>query len=429
MASPAKSVHRPRIVFLTREPVLHQQGGSTTYALGLLELLRTHARVTLVSTAAYSRSPRLFFKLRVPPPEGLRLRFPGYLRVGPLYVSPFRLKAWARAASRWEQGRGGPHILSAVAKQIFGHRLYTDAWDLTEPTAAERRVAVREIAAAKASSVIANYCFWGPFLGEGRLAARRTAILMHDLISARVQRFQEAGLALDCPPLSAAKEMRWLSGAQTVLAAQGREAEEIRPHVTARTLVAPITLRPRALDASQLVAHRCLFVGSNIQPNRTALAFLLEQVWPQVRAAVPGATLAIAGTVCQGLSEHGSAEALRASGIDALGPVPSLEHEYARAAVCLVPLLVGSGIKIKLLEALGYGKAVVSTSIGIQGLEAWAEQTITVADSADGFAAGICRLLRDEQERRTRETAALRLAEEHFGMTRALDPEFAAAIL
>ncbi len=429
MPRTAQTKRRPRVVFLTREPVLHQRGGSTTYALGLLELLRNHAKVTLVCTAAFSRSPRLFFRLETPPPEGIKLRFPGYLRFGQLYLCPFRLKAWLRAACRWEQGRGGPAVFTRMCNGIFGDRLFTNAWDLTAPTAAERSVALREIGVARASTVIANYCFWGSFLGDGRLAARRTAILMHDLLSARIQRFEAAGLPLDCPHLSPSREMRWLSGAHTVLAAQAREAEHIRPQVSSRVLVAPITLRPRALDAGRLRGGRCLFVGSNIQPNRVGLAFLLKEVWPLVRAAVPSATLAIAGTVCSTLGDCGDEATLRAAGVEPLGLVPSLEEEYARAAVCLVPLLVGSGIKIKLLEALGFGKAIVSTSIGIQGLEAWANDAMIIADGAEAFAAGIQCLLLNETVREHRERAALRLAGEHFGPERTLDPEFAAAVL
>ncbi len=429
MARSVQSVRRPRVVFLTREPVLHQQGGSTTYALGLLDLLRQHARVTLVSTVAYSRSPRLFFRLRTPPPEGVRLRFPGYWRLGPFYLCPFRPKAWARALARWEQGHGGRQLLLPILRKIFGDRLYTNAWDLTAPTQAERRVAVREIAAAQASSVLANYCFWGPFLGEGRLGARRTAILMHDLLSARIQRFQEAGIPLDCPHLSADREMRWLSGAHTVLAAQESEAETIRYQVKSRVLVAPVTLRPRALPAEQMVAGRCLFIGSNIQPNRTGLAFLLREVWPLVRAAAPGATLAVAGTVCQTLPGFGTEDGLRALGVQGLGLVDSLEGEYTRAAVCLVPLLIGSGIKIKLLEALAFGKAIVSTSVGVQGLEGWAGETVLVADPAPDFAEAITCLLTQDDLRRGRERSALQLAEKHFGLSRPLDPEFAAALL
>ena len=251
---------------------------------------------------------------------------------------------------------------------------------------------------------------------------------MHDLLSARVHRFLEAGLPLDCPPIETAEEMRWLSGAGTVLAAQEREAETIRPKVSSPVLVTPVALTPRSLVRDQEIAGRCLFVGSNIPPNQTGLAFLLDFIWPQVRSAVPGATLAIAGTIGQKLGQWNEAQ-LASWGIEKLGVVPSLENEYARAAVCLVPLLVGSGIKIKLLEALAFGKAIVSTPIGIQGLETWAPEAMEVAGDAATFAAAIIRLLTNPPQRRTREAAALRLTEQHFGASRPLDPAFVAALL
>ena len=414
----------PRVLFLTREPVVHQRGGSTTYVLGLLELLRAHgAKVTLVATSAYSRSPRLFFRV-IEDARGIALRFPGYLRVGGLYVCPFRLKAWARALARVAARKVWLRGVSAALERMFAGGLYTGAWDLTVPTPLESEAAVRAAEATGATVVIANYCFWGPLFADGRLGKRRTAILMHDLLSARVQRFREAGLPLDSPAISEAEEMRWLSAAESVLAAQESEAKLIRPRVSSRVLVMPITLRPKALDPERVVPGRCLFVGSNILPNQTGLHFLLESVWPRVRAEVPGATLAVAGTVGESLGEGG----LQALGVDLLGVVESLEEEYARAAVCVVPLLVGTGIKIKLVEALGFGKAVVSTRVGVEGLEPWASQGVEIADDGEAFAAAIVRLLNDERLRHQRETAALQMAEEHFHAG-VLNPEFVWAVL
>ena len=434
MARSAQRSAPARIVFLTRDPVVHQQGGSTTYALGLLDILRAQgAEVTLVATTAYSRSPRLFFRLAASAPEGVHLRFPGYLRLGHYFVCPFRPKAWVRMFSRLAARRSWLRPVQAALEKLFGDRLFTGAWDLNPPTAAESRIAIRETKRAQATAVVANYCVWGPLLAEKKLATRRTAILMHDLLSARVERFRAAGLPLDCPPITEAEEMRWLSGADMVLAAQEREAEMIRPLVSGKVLVTPVVLRARDLGQARVEPGRCLFVGSNILPNQTGLRFLLESVWPRVRVEVPGATLAVAGTVGNALKEllgDGSEPVdLAKFGVERLGVVPSLEAEYARASICVVPLLLGTGIKIKLLEALGFGKAIVSTTIGVQGLEAWAERTITVADEAEAFADAMVSLLTDPHRRHERESAALHLAEEHFGSARALHPAFVEALL
>ena len=431
MATPsARPPQKPRIVFLTRDPVVHERSGSTTYIFGLLRLLRAQgADVSLVATTAFSRSPRLFFRAISEAPEGVSLRFPGYLRLGSLYLLPLRAKAWARALSRAMARKQSMGPLQRVLDAMYGPALYAGPWDLTLPTPAECEVAIRETDAASATAVVANYCMWGPLLGDGRFGDRRTAILMHDLLSARARRFAEGGTPLDMPLITEAEEMRWLSGADTVLASQPREADGIRQHVTAKVVVTPVVLHPQPLNPEAVVAGRCLFVGSNIAPNRTGLEFLLEAVWPTVRAQVPGATLAIAGTVGAAVGGDARTANLDSLGLEVLGKVPSLESEYARAAVCLVPLLLGTGIKIKLLEALGFGKAIVSTRVGIEGLETWAEEAVSVADSAAEFAAAIVQLLTQEPLRRQREISSLRLAEEYFGADRELDPEFVKALL
>lgn len=426
----AADANEHRILFLTRDPVVHEQSGSTTYIFGLLALLQARgAEVTLVATTAYSRSPRLFFHLRATPPFGVDLRFPGYLRLGSLYVLPWRPKAWARALVRVAARRASLQPLARWCERLYGEGLYTGAWDLTAPTPEECEIAVREAEAVRAHVIVANYCLWGSLLGDGRFGQRRTAILMHDLLSARARRFDESGMPLDMPRITEAEELRWLSGADTVLAAQASEAERIRAHVSADVVVTPVLLHPRALPPKRIENGRCLFVGSNIAPNRTGLEFLLQAVWPRVRAEVPGATLAIAGTVGQVLTGGAQGGALSSLGVEVLGVVPSLEEEYARVAVCVVPLLLGTGIKIKLLEALELGKAIVSTSVGIEGLETWAHEAVAIADDADAFAGALVRLLNSEAERTAQEAAALRCADAHFGPKQELDPRFLRALL
>jgi glycosyltransferase involved in cell wall biosynthesis len=99
------------------------------------------------------------------------------------------------------------------------------------------------------------------------------------------------------------------------------------------------------------------------------------------------------------------------------------------AGVCLIPLLVGSGIKIKLLEALASGKACVSTPIGVQGIEDWADGAIDVASTPEDFAAAVLRLMFDDALRRAREVGAHRLIEQHFSASSAPAREFAAAVM
>lgn len=431
-SSPATPATHNRIVFLTRDPVVHEQSGSTTYINSLFQLLRAQgAEITLVATTAGSRSPRLFFRAVASVPPGITLRFPGYLRIGSLYVRPFHLKAWARALARAGNRKPWLRSLNALLKKFYGPSLYTGAWDLTPLTPAECRCALQEIEATQATAVIGNYCLWGSLFGDGRTGHRRTAILMHDLLSARAERFAQSGTPLDMPAITFAEELGLLAGAHTALAAQQGEADLVRSQLPQSTtvVVTPVVLHPEPLDPGSVLEGRCLFVGSNIAPNRNALEFLLQSVWPTVRAQVPGATLVIAGSVGLALAPDERSATLASLGVEILGKVPSLRAEYARAAVCLVPLLLGTGIKIKLLEALSFGKAIVSTPIGVEGLEAWVSDTLCIAGDGPAFAAALIALLTDENLRRRQEAAALQLVTTHFGPGRELDPAFVRALL
>jgi succinoglycan biosynthesis protein ExoO len=92
----------------------------------------------------------------------------------------------------------------------------------------------------------------------------------------------------------------------------------------------------------------------------------------------------------------------------------SLEALYREAAVVISPLPVGSGLKIKLVEALGRGKAIVATTETVQGFEALLHEAVAVADDPAAFAAEVLALLHDRGLRSARGAAALTVARERF---------------
>ncbi len=394
------------ILFVSREPVTRERNGSTAAVANLLALLRSHGeRVTVLVTLASSRSPRLLFRHSLDLPEGCTLQVPGYLRLGRWYVRPFRLLPWMRAAVRALGRVPRMHALCRCVERVAGDQLFANTWDLTEPTAREHALVLRAVQHQQPHAVLANYAFWGPVLRE--VNGPHRAILMHDLLAEHVRLFHASGLPLDCPEISFAQEIGWLDCADTLLAIQQQEAEAVRSRVRAIVVVQPIRLHARIASPTP-EPGRCLFVGSNSTPNLQGLAWLLDDVWPQVLAALPTAMLSVVGTVRDRWTRP------LPPGVVLRGPVESLADEHDRAAVCLVPLLVGSGLKIKLLEALSHGKATVSTSTGVQGLEAWSADTIAVADTPSEFAAEIVRLLQDDDLRRTRERAATTLVQTYF---------------
>lgn len=126
-----------------------------------------------------------------------------------------------------------------------------------------------------------------------------------------------------------------------------------------------------------------LMVGNHgYPPNAEGARCFLADVWPRVLAAVPDARLTLAGPGSEAL-DHG------------VGLVADLAPRYRAATVAVVPLLHGSGSRIKALEAFAHGVAVVGTTIGLDGLAITHERDCLVADDAPAFAAAVVRLLRD----------------------------------
>jgi glycosyltransferase involved in cell wall biosynthesis len=135
-----------------------------------------------------------------------------------------------------------------------------------------------------------------------------------------------------------------------------------------------------------------LFVGNATTPNREGLQWLLKSVWPRVRAERADARLRIVGKVAE------TAEKSDCDGsIDCVGPLPSLQSEYERAQVVLAPLLSGTtGVKVKVAEAMSYGRPLVTTTVGVDpaNLSQLGSAAI-VTDEPERFASAICRFFSD----------------------------------
>ncbi|MGC4071989.1 MAG: glycosyltransferase [Nibricoccus sp.] len=200
------------------------------------------------------------------------------------------------------------------------------------------------------------------------------------------------------------EEKGWLSAASLVIAIQETEARCFRrllPEKEVTTAYMSTALSPVLPDSS---APICAFVGSSHQPNKDAAGWFIREIWPIVRARFPDARFRVAGRVSDHLSAFSNVP-----GVELLGLVPSLEDFYAKAAAVVVPLREGSGVKIKLVEAVAHGRACVTTSVGADGLE-FLKPGLAMADHADAFAAETIRLLNSKTDRETLVTTARNLA-------------------
>lgn len=138
---------------------------------------------------------------------------------------------------------------------------------------------------------------------------------------------------------------------------------------------------------------RLLFCGAlNYPPNRNGLHWFQKEVWPILCQKEPAARLVVVG---YGVGPEDFAELRLDPRVDFAGEVASVIPSYRETAVSIVPLLEGSGTRVKILEAMSLGSPVVSTTIGAEGIKARHEEHLLLADAPEAFAEAVLRLLSD----------------------------------
>jgi glycosyltransferase involved in cell wall biosynthesis len=187
-----------------------------------------------------------------------------------------------------------------------------------------------------------------------------------------------------------------------------------RPFVTA-----PISVVRTGVDTSYFTPGpesavrqgEIVFVGSmDWTPNEDAVTYFCADILPRIRAAVPEARLRIVGR-----SPSPAVRRLAEPGVvEVTGRVDDVRDELRTAEVCVVPLRVGGGTRLKIFEAMAAGTAVVSTSVGAEGLPVVDGRHLLVADDTRAFAAQVVDLLRSPGRRREMARAARELVVSNF---------------
>jgi glycosyltransferase involved in cell wall biosynthesis len=166
---------------------------------------------------------------------------------------------------------------------------------------------------------------------------------------------------------------------------------------------------PFAPEASEPEA--VLFVGFfRHSPNIEAVLWFADEVLPRVRGSSPGVRFLVVGAYPPPALED---LARTHPEVEIAGRVPETASYYRRAAVFVAPILRGSGTRLKILEAMASGTAVVSTTIGAEGLGA-PPDTIRIADDAPRFADAVAGLLADRAKRLRMAVRARAFVEERF---------------
>ena len=149
-----------------------------------------------------------------------------------------------------------------------------------------------------------------------------------------------------------------------------------------------------------------VFTGSmDWEPNIDAVEYFCREIFPSVRTAFPGARFQIVGR-----NPHSRVRKLASPSVEVTGTVASIADYLRNATVVVVPLRIGGGTRLKIFEAMAMRKALISTSIGAEGLELTSGKDCLIANDPQSFAAAILAVLQDPMLRKNYEDNAFALA-------------------
>jgi len=189
--------------------------------------------------------------------------------------------------------------------------------------------------------------------------------------------------------------MKWIDGDRITVVPTGVDLAQYRPdpaHSTALNESAPVITFVGAMDW---------------EPNVDGLEFFCGGVWPSIKAEFPQARFRIVG---RNPDRRVQKWAAVDPSIEVTGRVPSVVEHLRESSVVIVPLRIGGGTRLKIYEAMATAKAVVSTTVGAEGLDVHHGRDIILADEANSFAQAVIMLLRDPELRRRYEKAAAETA-------------------
>lgn len=192
----------------------------------------------------------------------------------------------------------------------------------------------------------------------------------------------------------------------------------------ARAPSVPVVVAPNGVDPDDFApsgqpaqADRIVFTGLlGYRPNLDGIRWFLDEVFPSIRKARPGAQLMIVGN-----GDPDVLRSLRRPGVEVTGRVPLLQPYIESASVVVVPLRMGGGTRLKIVEAMSMQKAIVSTGIGAEGIDVHPGRDIVLAEDPREFAQAVLALLADPARCADLGRHARRLAAEKYSWQASAD--------
>ena len=190
---------------------------------------------------------------------------------------------------------------------------------------------------------------------------------------------------------------QWVDGDRVTVVPTGVDLAQYRPDPAASNPNPPVAAAPIIT-----------FVGAmDWEPNVDGVEYFCSEVWPAIKAEVPQARFRIVG---RNPDRRVQKWASTDTSIEVTGRVPSVVEHLRQSAVVIVPLRIGGGTRLKIYEAMATARAVVSTTVGAEGLDVHHGRDIMLADDARSFAHAVIMVLRDPELRHRYEKAAAETA-------------------
>ena len=369
-------------------------GGRVRSLNTIAELARGH-QVTVITTHSNGDDP-----------DGLKQQLAGCERV---ISVPYAVPKRDSAA-----------FVGAVARSWFSH-YPVDLWKWRVP---EVRHAVREVLAAGNVDVcVADFLF----AAANVPTSPRVPVLLFEhnveyliwqrLASLETSPWKRALFEMEWRKLRACEAEACRRAALTVTVSDDdrQRLEELGAGIRAVPIPTGVDTRYFTPQRSAEVAGRLVFSGSmDWHPNEDAVCYFADEILPRIRVEVPGVSFTIVGRNPSARVRELAAR----PGIVVTGTLDDVRPSIAEGSVYVVPLRAGSGTRIKIFEALSMGKAVVSTSVGAEGLALESGRHFLAADTAHDFAHAVIRLFRDAARRRALGDAGRALVEANYSWSK-----------
>jgi sugar transferase (PEP-CTERM/EpsH1 system associated) len=212
-----------------------------------------------------------------------------------------------------------------------------------------------------------------------------------------------------------AAELRYLRLADRVLAVSEMDRDAFAHFVDPSKL----TVIPTGVNVDYFqpmlveeIPNSLVFTGSmDWLPNEDAILYFADAILPLIKQQYPEISLEVVG---RSPSRKLQALAKKVKSIRLTGWVNDIRPFVARGSTCIVPLRIGGGTRLKIFEAMAMAKAIVSTSVGAEGLPVQSGQNILLADTPEDFADAVISLLKDSNERRRVGNGGRTLVQENY---------------